>query len=259
MYFLLSPAKSLNEQPSLKTRAYTQPELLNESKRLISVLRTLAPHQLADLMRVSDKIALLNVERFARWHTPFTPENAKAAIDLFNGDVYEGIDIENRSDSAVEYMQHYVRILSGLYGILRPLDLIQAYRLEMGTALLNPRGKNLYDFWGSKITDELNRQLQENQETVVVNLASQEYFKAIQSQRLNARIITPIFQDEKNGQYKIISFYAKRARGLMIQFAAEHAIKEPEQLKDFDWEGYQFQAALSSENQWVFQRRENAH
>lgn len=255
MYFLLSPAKNLNEKQDIIFNTHTLPELLSEAEILIQDLQKLAPHQLAALMHVSDKIALLNTERHTNWHTPFTPNNAKAAIYLFNGDVYEAIDAYQRSESEIQYMQKNVRILSGLYGLLRPLDLIQAYRLEMGTALANQRGKNLYEFWGERVTQALNQQLLDNGENIVINLASQEYFKVIQAQKLNARIITPIFQDEKNGQHKVISFYAKRARGLMVKYAAMHAIEDPEMLKNFDEEGYQFQAALSSENQWIFQRR----
>lgn len=258
MYFLLSPAKNLNEKQDIHLDTYTLPELLSEAELLIQDVQKLAPQQLAALMHVSDKIALLNTERHANWHTPFTPSNAKAAIYLFNGDVYEAIDAHQRSETEIQYMQKNVRILSGLYGLLRPLDLIQAYRLEMGTALANIRGKNLYEFWGDRISQTLNQQLLNQGEYTIINLASQEYFKVIQPKNVHARIITPIFQDEKNGQYKVISFYAKRARGLMVKFAAERAIDEPEKLKDFDDEGYQFQAALSSENEWVFQRRENA-
>lgn len=217
-------------------------------------LRPLAPHQLANLMHISDKIALLNTKRNIQWQTPFNQENAKAALYLFNGDVYDGIDAYARTAEEIEYINQNVRILSGLYGILRPLDWIQPYRLEMSTPLNNNKGNNLYHFWGNLITNYLNECLNNTPDKTIINLASQEYFKAIQPKHLNARIITPIFKDEKNGTYKIISFYAKRARGLMVRYAAEHAIDDAEQLKDFDLEGYIFNEAASSENEWVFLR-----
>ena len=216
MYFLISPAKNLNEEHEFTPKFYSQPPLLEQAEILMQDVRLLAPQQIAQLMHVSDKIALLNAERNQNWHTPFTPDNAKLA--------------------------------------LRPLDLMQPYRLEMGTALPNLRGKNLYEFWGNRITERLNFTLQCADDGILVNLASQEYFKAIQPKKLNARIITPVFQDEKNGQFKVISFYAKRARGLMVRFAAENTIENVEELKHFDLDGYQFNAAASSENEWIFQR-----
>lgn len=256
MYFLLSPAKNLNETRDIFPKIYSEPPLLEQASLLMEDVRPLSPQQIAELMHVSDKIALLNAERHSAWQPPFTPENAKPALYLFNGDVYEGIDAYARSQAEISYIHNHVRILSGLYGILRPLDLIQAYRLEMGTALKNSRGKNLYEFWGERVTDRLNYTLNCSEDGIVVNLASQEYFKVLQPKKLKARIITPIFQDEKNGVYKVISFYAKRARGLMVRYAAENAIENVEQLKDFDLEGYQFNAAVSNENEWIFQRRE---
>lgn len=257
MYFLLSPAKNLNETHDIHPKIYSEPPLLAEAELLMNDVRPLTPQQIAELMHVSDKIALLNAERNATWHTPFTPDNAKAAIYMFNGDVYEGIAAYERSEAEISYIHNHVRILSGLYGILRPLDLMQPYRLEMGTALKNSRGKNLYEFWGTRITERLNFTLQCSEDGLVVNLASQEYFKAIQPKKLQARIITPVFQDQKNGVYKVISFYAKRARGLMVRYAAQNQIEDVEQLKDFDLEGYCFNPAASSENEWVFQRAES--
>lgn len=257
MYFLLSPAKNLNETRNIHPKIYSEPPLLAEAEILMNDVRPLTPQQIAELMHVSDKIALLNAERNATWHTPFTPDNAKAAIYMFNGDVYEGIAAYERSEAEISYIHNHVRILSGLYGILRPLDLMQPYRLEMGTALKNSRGKNLYEFWGTRITERLNFTLQCSEDRLVVNLASQEYFKAIQPQKLQARIITPVFQDQKNGVYKVISFYAKRARGLMVRYAAQNQIEDVEQLKDFDLEGYCFNPAASSENEWIFQRAES--
>lgn len=256
MFFVLSPAKNLNEKDSAPIQEFTLPDLLQESEILMAELRRLAPQQIAELMHVSDKIALLNAERNAAWHTPFTPENAKQAVYMFNGDVYEGIAAESLNHRQIQYLQRHVRLLSGLYGLLRPLDLIQPYRLEMGTAFANSRGKNLYEFWGDRITDLLNETLAANGSGVLVNLASQEYFKSVNTRKLKAKLITPVFKDEKNGQYKIISFYAKRARGLMVRYAAEHGITEPQDLQNFNYEGYTFNAAASNDKEWVFFRKE---
>lgn len=258
MFFVLSPAKNLNEKDPSPVSSFTLPDLLPEAEILMQKLRQLAPQQIAELMHVSDKIALLNAERNAAWHTPFTPENAKQAVFMFNGDVYEGIAADTLKPEQIDYLQQHVRLLSGLYGVLRPLDLMQPYRLEMGTAFANSRGKNLYEFWGDKITDLLNQTLKQAGSDVLINLASQEYFKSVNTQKLNARLITPIFKDEKNGKYKIISFYAKRARGLMVRYAAEHGITEPEMLKNFDYEGYSFNEAASNEAEWVFMREEQS-
>jgi UPF0246 protein NGK_0633 len=256
MFFVLSPAKNLNEKDPVPIKEFTQPDLLAEAEILMRQLRELAPQQIAELMHVSDKIALLNAERNAEWHTPFTPDNAKQAVFMFNGDVYEGISADTLKPEQIQYLQQHVRLLSGLYGVLRPLDLMQPYRLEMGTAFANTRGKNLYEFWGDIITDLLNDTLAQAGSDILVNLASQEYFKSVNTQKLKARLITPVFKDEKNGKYKIISFYAKRARGLMVRYAAEHNITDPEMLKNFDYEGYSFNAAASNESEWVFMRKE---
>ena len=256
MLYLISPAKNLNEQTETTPHTYTQPALLDQAEILMQDVRPLTPQHIAELMHVSDKIALLNTERNQNWHTPFTPNNAKAALFMFNGDVYDGIGARELDATQIQYLQHHLRILSGLYGLLRPLDLMQAYRLEMGTALINSRGKNLYDFWGDIITHHINDTLAATSDRLIINLASQEYFKAIQPKKLNARIITPVFQDEKAGKYKIISFYAKRARGLMVRYTAQHAIQNAEQLKQFDSAGYTYNPAASSENEWIFQRSE---
>ncbi|UOP05070.1 peroxide stress protein YaaA [Conchiformibius kuhniae] len=254
MLFLLSPAKNLNETRDMVPSAPTQPPLLDEVRLLVEALRGLAPHEIAALMRVSDKIALLNAQRFAQWHTPFTPDNAKAALYLFNGDVYEGIDAYALDAAQTAYVGSRVRILSGLYGIVRPFDLIQPYRLEMGTPFANVRGANLYRFWGGRITDWLNGELARHGDKTVVNLASAEYFKAVQPDRLDARLITPVFKERKGGDYKVVSFYAKRARGLMVRYAAQVGADDAAQLKHFDWEGYAFNEAASSEGEWVFLR-----
>ncbi|VTX67301.1 peroxide stress protein YaaA [Neisseria sp. DTU_2020_1000833_1_SI_GRL_NUU_006] len=256
MFFVLSPAKNLNEKAPAPVKEFTQPDLLAEAEILMRQLRELAPQQIAELMHVSDKIALLNAERNAEWHTPFTPDNAKQAVFMFNGDVYEGIAADTLKPEQIQYLQQHVRLLSGLYGVLRPLDLMQPYRLEMGTAFANTRGKNLYEFWGDIITDLLNDTLAQAGSDILINLASQEYFKSVNTKKLKARLIIPVFKDEKNGKYKIISFYAKRARGLMVRYAAEHNITDPEMLKNFDYEGYSFNAAASNESEWVFMRKE---
>ena len=256
MFFVLSPAKNLNEKAPAPVKEFTQPDLLAEAEILMRQLRELAPQQIAELMHVSDKIALLNAERNAEWHTPFTPDNAKQAVFMFNGDVYEGIAADTLKPEQIQYLQQHVRLLSGLYGVLRPLDLMQPYRLEMGTAFANTRGKNLYEFWGDIITDLLNDTLAQAGSDILINLASQEYFKSVNTKKLKARLITPVFKDEKNGKYKIISFYAKRARGLMVRYAAEHNITDSEMLKNFDYEGYSFNAAASNESEWVFMRKE---
>lgn len=253
MFFVLSPAKNLNEKDPAPVSEFTQPDLLAESDILMQQLRELAPQQIAELMHVSDKIALLNAQRNAEWNTPFTPENAKQAVFMFNGDVYEGMDANTLDIGQIRYLQNHVRLLSGL---LRPLDLIQPYRLEMGTAFANLRGKNLYEFWGDIITNLLNDTLAQAGSNTLVNLASQEYFKSVNTKKLRAQLITPIFKDEKNGKYKIISFYAKRARGLMVRYAAEHHITDPEMLKNFNYEGYAFNDAASNESEWVFMRSE---
>ncbi|QEY24442.1 peroxide stress protein YaaA [Neisseria animalis] len=258
MFFVLSPAKNLNEKDTAPVSDFTQPDLLDEASILMSELRRLAPQQIAELMHVSDKIALLNAERNASWHTPFTPENAKQAVYMFNGDVYEGIDAPSLNPTQIQYLQNHVRLLSGLYGLLRPLDLMQPYRLEMGTAFANSRGKNLYEFWGNRITDLLNDTLAQANSDTLINLASQEYFKSVNTKKLKAQLITPVFKDEKNGTYKVISFYAKRARGLMVRYAAEHNITRPQDLQNFDYEGYAFNPAASSEHEWVFMRKEQS-
>lgn len=259
MYFVISPAKKLNEKKENLTRKHTQPELLTLARKLIPVLKQLAPHDIAELMGISDKLAVQNAERFNDWQPPFTLENAKQAVYLFNGDVYEGLDATTLSPEALNYIKLHLGILSGLYGLLKPLDLIQPYRLEMGTKLANEHGKDLYEFWGNTITYTVEKNMQAAQDKVLINLASQEYFKAIQPSKLSAPVITPVFKDQKNGTYKIISFYAKRARGLFVRYAAQNELSEPEQLKKFDCEGYYFDKASSTDKEWVFLRDEIHH
>ena len=255
MLFLLSPAKSLDLDPPAASVPHTQPLFVPQSTALIRVLKQKTPLQIAELMHLSDALAGLNVARYAAWRPKFTPHNAKQAVLAFNGDVYEGLDAKSLPADALSWAQDHVCILSGLYGVLRPLDLMQPYRLEMGTALDNPQGKNLYQFWGSQIADYLNERLQQDVSPVVVNLASQEYFKAVDARALKARVIECVFQDFKGGQYKVISFHAKRARGLMARHCATHRVTLPEQLQGFDAEGYAFDAATSEPQRLVFRRQ----
>lgn len=256
MLLLISPAKTLDLETPAPTADFTQADFLKESKQLIRELRVLAPQDISRLMSISDKLGALNFDRFANWKTPFTPTNAKQALFAFQGDVYTGMQADTFSADDIAFAQQHLRILSGLYGLLRPLDLMQAYRLEMGTGFANSRGKNLYEFWGDAITTAINQQLAALHSSVVINLASNEYFSAVKPKLLKAEIITPIFKDYKNGQYKIISFFAKKARGMMSAYIIQHKIRNPEAIKQFDVAGYGFDAAQSSERDWVFTRKE---
>ncbi len=259
MLIVISPAKSLDYETPPTVDHYTQPDFLDEAQALIDILKEKSPAEVAVLMDLSDTLAALNVARYGQWHTPFSPANAKQAVLAFNGDVYEGLAAPSLSVDDLAYAQVHLRILSGLYGLLRPLDLIQPYRLEMGTRLANARGKDLYAWWGSRITEALKSQLAETGEQVVVNLASEEYFKAVKPRALGVRVVTPVFEDWKNGRYKVISFYAKRARGLMSRYAITRRLACCEGLKGFDSEGYAFAEEASSADAWVFRRRlENA-
>ncbi|SPZ45310.1 Protein of uncharacterised function (DUF328) [Plesiomonas shigelloides] len=254
MLIVISPAKTLDYTSPLATPRFTLPTLLAPAAELIDICRALTPAQIASLMSISDKLAGLNAARFAEWQPPFSPENARQAILAFKGDVYTGLQAEQFSEADFDFAQQHLRMLSGLYGVLRPLDLMQPYRLEMGTRLANPAGADLYRFWGEQITETLNQALQEQGDAVLINLASDEYFKAVKPAKLRAMIIKPVFQDRKNGQYKIISFYAKKARGLMSRFIITERLTEPEQLKDFDYEGYAYCPEASTELEWVFRR-----
>ena len=255
MLIVLSPAKSLDYDTPASTDLYTQPDFVAHSAELIEVLKQKTPAQIASLMSISDPLAALNVGRYASWSTSFTQTNSKQAVLAFNGDVYEGLDATSLSAKQLDYVQSHVRILSGLYGALRPLDLMQPYRLEMGTKLPNPRGKDLYAFWGEEVTRALSTELAGHTAKVLVNLASEEYFKVVKPKVLEAEIIAPVFEDWKGGRYKIISFYAKRARGLMARYAAVKGVTKPEQLKKFDVDGYAFDESVSSDTSWVFRRR----
>jgi hypothetical protein len=254
MLVVISPAKTLDFETPARSDISTIPGFLEDSERLVERMRELAPADIAKLMKISDKLAVLNSTRYETWSQPFTPDNAKQAVLAFKGDVYTGLDAETLSPAQDQYAQQHLRILSGLYGILKPLDLIQPYRLEMGTKLSNARGKDLYQFWGDKITDALNEELGEGD--VLINLASNEYFKSVNTRKLHTRIVTPVFKDTKNGVQKIISFYAKKARGLMTRYMIDNRIEQAEALKDFDVAGYQFDASQSTANEWVFTRPE---
>lgn len=256
MLILISPAKTLDYQSPLATTRYTQPMLLEHSQQLIGVARKLSAPQIKALMGISDKLADLNATRFHDWHPDFTPENARQAILAFKGDVYTGLQAETFSEADFDFAQKHLRMLSGLYGVLRPLDLMQPYRLEMGIRLENPRGKDLYQFWGEEITHTLNAALHDQGDDIVVNLASDEYFRSVKPKALKGKIIKPVFLDEKNGKFKVISFYAKKARGLMSRYIIENRLSKPEQLTGFDSEGYFFDAESSSAEELVFKRHE---
>ncbi|HSH49762.1 MAG TPA: peroxide stress protein YaaA [Halomonas sp.] len=256
MLSVISPAKKLDFDTPATTSQVTQPDFLDRSQALIEILRDFSPRQISELMKVSDRIAGLNAARFAEWQRPFTADNAKPAAQAFQGDVYVGLDAERFDDDDNAYAQRHLRILSGLYGLLRPLDLIQPYRLEMGTRLANPRGADLYAYWKDELTAALAGAIDASGSQVLVNLASNEYFKAVDAKRLDARIIRPVFKDEKNGQYKIISFYAKKARGLMARWIIRERINSPEALSGFDVAGYRFSASESSDDTPVFRRAE---
>ncbi len=254
MLFLLSPAKSLDYETPVGPVPHTLPAFLEDSAALIHVLRQKSPQQIAELMSLSDKLAGLNAARYENWSPKVSAKNAKQAVLAFNGDVYEGLDAKSLKSEQLQWAQQHVCILSGLYGVLRPLDWMQPYRLEMGTALATPRGKNLYAFWGRKIADYLNERAAEDASPVVVNLASEEYFKVVDKDHLKPRVINCVFEERKDGKYKIISFYAKRARGLMVRFAIENKLGTVKKLESFNLEGYRFSAEVSTPERLVFRR-----
>ena len=257
MLIVISPAKTLDFETAPITKIHTQPEFLKESRQLVKQLKGMTPAEVSSLMKISDKLGVLNFLRFNEWKTPFTLDNSKQALLAFKGDVYNGIDAESFSSQDLKFAQNHLRILSGLYGVLRPLDLIQAYRLEMGSKLENKKGRDLYEFWDSKLTDQINHDLKARKSKYLINLASNEYFKSLQAEDINAEIIVPVFKDYKNGKYKIISFFAKKARGLMSAYIIRNRLKDPEELKAFDVDGYKFYKSVSNESNWVFQRRQN--
>jgi uncharacterized protein len=255
MLFLLSPAKSLDYDTPVGDLPHTLPQFVPQSKALIEVLRQKSPQQIAELMDLSDALSALNVARYEAWSPKFTAKNAKQAVLAFNGDVYEGLDAKTLSPKQLEWAQDHLCILSGLYGVLRPLDWMQPYRLEMGTTLQTDKGSNLYKFWGAQIAEYLNAQLAKDKTPVIVNLASQEYFKSVDLKTLKARVIECVFEDFKGGKYKIISFNAKRARGLMARYAIQHRITHPEGLLGFDLEGYAYDPQVSESDRLVFRRK----
>jgi len=258
MLLLISPAKTLDYETPASTSVYSQPDFLADSAELIDQLRTLSPSDVSSLMSISDKLGVLNSNRFIEWQLPFTPQNSKQAVLAFKGDVYEGMAANDLSEDDLNWANKHLRILSGLYGLLKPLDLIQPYRLEMGTRFSNQRGKNLYEFWGNKITDKINQEMAEQKSPVLINLASNEYFKSVKPKLLNTQVITPVFKDWKNDKYKIISFYAKKARGMMSAYIIKNQLESPGDIKLFDVAGYAFSAEQSTENEWVFLRKDAA-
>jgi cytoplasmic iron level regulating protein YaaA (DUF328/UPF0246 family) len=256
MLIVLSPAKSLDYKTPAQVKSPTLPEFVSESAKLIADLRKLSPLEVSNLMGLSDQLAALNVGRYRDWSKKFTEENSKPAIYAFNGDVYDGFDVKTLNTKALDFAQDHLRILSGLYGALRPLDLMQAYRLEMGTSFKNPRGKDLYAFWGERVTDSLKKILEKQKKPVLLNLASEEYFKVLQPKKMDCQVISPVFQDGKDGKYKIISFYAKRARGLMARYVVDNRITDPADLKGFNLDGYKYLAPESSPEKPLFRRPE---
>jgi uncharacterized protein len=257
MLFLLSPAKALDFETPAGDVPHTLPLFVAQAKELIAILQQKSPQDIASLMSLSDALSALNVARYQAWRPKFTARNAKQAVLAFNGDVYEGLDAKSLKPKDLEWAQEHVAILSGLYGVLRPLDWMQPYRLEMGTALANPKGNNLYKFWGSQISEYLNERLAKERSPVIVNLASQEYFKSVDRKVLQARVVDCVFEDHKGGKYKVISFLAKRARGLMTRYAVQHQIKTPKGLEGFDLEGYAFAPEVSEPDRLVFRRRQD--
>jgi hypothetical protein len=256
MLTVISPAKTLDYETPPVTDAFTQPTQLTQSRKLVRRLRQLGSDDLAGLMHISANLAELNRQRFRQWKTPFKPENARQALFAFKGDVYLGLDAYSLDAQGVDYAQQHLRILSGLYGLLRPLDLMQPYRLEMGTRLDTDAGSNLYQFWNERITRALNQELKQSASNRLINLASNEYFKAVKPKLLKAEIITPTFREYHKGEYRFISFSAKKARGLMVRYLIDQRIDEPEGLKDFDYEDYGYNPALSTDSHWVFTRKQ---
>lgn len=256
LLFLLSPAKKLDYDSPVRTTLYTQPQMVPQAQALIDILKQKSPTEIQALMKLSDALTQLNVQRYLDWEPTFTLENARQAVLAFNGDVYEGLQANELSDVQLEWAQQHALILSGLYGILRPLDLMQAYRLEMGTRLATEAGKNLYAYWGSQIAHYINTHFEGVKNPAIINLASNEYFKAVDRKALQAPVIDCVFQDQKGDDWKIISFYAKKARGLMLRYAIDNQINSIEGLKAFNLDGYGFVADASSDATLVFRRPE---
>lgn len=254
MLFLISPAKSLDFETPPHVKIHTRPLFVEQASELVGVLRQKSPQQVAALMDLSDQLATLNVARYEAWRPTFTARNSKQAVLAFDGDVYGGLDARTLTADELDWLQQHLCILSGLYGVLRPLDWMQPYRLEMGTRLKTARGQSLYAYWGGRIAEYLNERAQADKSPVVINLASEEYFKAVDRKVLRPRVVTCVFEERKGTGYKVISFHAKRARGLMVRWAVQQRAGTPEQLKGFDLEGYRFQPALSDPERLVFRR-----
>ena len=254
MLAILSPAKTLDYETPLKTKLNSQPIYGRESNQLIKTLRTFEPFEVASLMKISDKLADLNHKRYVEWRNKPAESKTRPAALAFKGDVYQGLEAESFNDNDLKFAQRHLRILSGLYGLLRPLDVIQPYRLEMGTKLKTSKGQNLYDYWGTKLTNGLNEALKESKEGTLVNLASNEYFGAVQPELLEGSLLNIGFKEKRNGQLKFVSFSAKKARGLMANFIIKERVKKPDDLKSFDLENYRFNAKMSSELEWTFSR-----
>lgn len=256
MLFILSPAKKLDYDTPVRTTLYTQPVMVPQAQDLIKVLRTQSSSEIQTLMKLSEALTQLNVQRYRDWTPSFDLDNSRQAVLAFNGDVYEGLQASELSDEQLEWLQKHALILSGLYGVLRPLDLMQAYRLEMGTKLKTEKGKNLYDYWGSQLALYMNQYMATHSNPVVINLASNEYFKAVDKKALKYPVVDCVFQDQKGADWKIISFYAKKARGLMLRYAIDHQCKSVDDLKGFNYEGYAFVPEISSATKLVFRRPE---
>ena len=254
MLAIISPAKTLDFESAVKNFPVSQPNFTDYSEQLIEVCRKLSPQDLSSLMSISDKLAGLNAARFAEWTKIHNENNSRAVLFAFKGDVYTGLDADSLSEDDVAFAQSHLRMLSGLYGLLKPLDLMQPYRLEMGTKLANPKGKDLYAFWGNVITQAVQQAIDEQGDNVLINLASDEYYKSVKENQLKAKIIKPVFLDNKNGKYKVISFYAKKARGLMCRYLIQNRLTDIEQLKEFDLGGYWFDSASSTETEFIFKR-----
>ena len=255
MLYLISPAKSLDFETPVGDMPHTLPQFVAQSAKLVGVLKKKSPQQIAKLMNLSDALSGLNVARYQAWTPEFTEANARQAVLAFDGDVYGGLDASTLKAAQLDWAQQHLCILSGLYGVLRPLDRMQPYRLEMGTTLTVGKSRNLYQFWGAQIADYLNGRLAADHTPVVVNLASQEYFKSVDRKALKARVIECVFEEYKAGQYKVISFFAKRARGLMARYAITHKVTTPRKLEGFNLEGYAFDAQASQPDRYVFRRR----
>ena len=254
MLAILSPAKTLDYQTPLTTNKSTQPDFNTESKELIATLRKFAPAEIGSLMKISDNLAELNHRRYAEWQNQASEDNARPALFAFKGDVYLGLDAQTLGARDINFAQKHLRVLSGLHGLLRPLDLIQPYRLEMGTRLATRRGSNLYQFWGNKVTDNINKALAQQTSKVLLNLASNEYYQVIQAERIEGRILNINFKELRDGKYRFVSFAAKRARGLMARYMIDNRITRPSQLRQFDVDRYAFNEALSRDDEWIFTR-----